>query len=81
MNPTSFNEGDQTFETMSRNLGSGLSLDYFGIYANLGDNTTIQIDDIMVGDSFGAVVPEPSAYALLFGLGALGVVYLRRRWS
>jgi hypothetical protein len=81
MNPTSFIEGDQTFETMSKNLGSGLSLDYFGIYANLGDNTVIQIDDIMVGDSFGAVVPEPSTYALLIGLGALGVVYLRRRWS
>jgi hypothetical protein len=79
MNPTSFVEGDQTFETMSRQLGSNLSLDYFGVYANLGDNTTIQLDDIMVGDSFAAVVPEPSTYAALLGLGALGMVMWRRR--
>lgn len=44
-------------------------------------NSTMLFDEFRMGETFADVtpVPEPSTYALLGGLAALGLVYLRRR--
>lgn len=40
---------------------------------NVGDKVSYSLDNV------GIVVPEPSTYALLLGIGICGLVYLRRR--
>lgn len=37
------------------------------------------VDEIRLGTDFASVIPEPSTYAILFGVVALGVVIVRRR--
>ena len=48
---------------------------YRGVFSNLSAGEAITIDNIQVG----AVVPEPSAYAAIFGAAALLFVAARRR--
>lgn len=78
INPNSTLEGDATWKTVSADIGVE-SLNYFGVFANVGDNQTMIIDDILIGTDYSSVVPEPSAYALLMGLAGLGFLLLRRR--
>ena len=40
----------------------------------------VNIDNMVVGDSFGAVIPEPSTI-LLVGVGLFGLLAVRRRRS
>jgi hypothetical protein len=81
-NPNTLTEGDANWVTVNQELGVN-SLNYFGIYLNDSEpnaNNPFVIDNIMVGDSYDAVVvPEPTTFAFLSGLLALGVVYWRRR--
>jgi hypothetical protein len=46
---------------------------------NGGAQTEFREDNILIGDSYAVVVPEPSTYAAIIGLLALGIVALRRR--
>jgi threonine dehydrogenase-like Zn-dependent dehydrogenase len=39
---------------------------------------TVNIDNLVIGDSFSAVVPEPST-VMLVGLGLVGLLAIRRR--
>jgi hypothetical protein len=78
INPNSTVEGDATWKTVSADTGVE-SLSYFGVYANVGDNQTMIIDDILIGTDYSSVVPEPSTYALFMGLAGLGFLLLRRR--
>ena len=61
-------------------IGQTLFINFYGFQNNglLSANTGFaRIDNISVVSN--AVVPEPSAYALLAGILALGVVFTRRR--
>jgi hypothetical protein len=61
-------------------LGS-FNIDNIKLYHGSGGSGITTFDEIRFGDSFAAVtpVPEPSTYALLGGILALGLVVLQRR--
>jgi hypothetical protein len=65
-------------------LTSGLFLQFLASTGSNGANTeTVTYDEIRWGTSIGdiamAPIPEPSAFAALVGLGALGIVGMSRR--
>lgn len=76
VNPTVEGDTSISFTDPSPNAVSAFALRQSG-----GDSTQL-ISNLAVGTSFAdvAVVPEPSTYALLGGIGALGAVLYRRRW-
>lgn len=80
LNPTSLNKDDNpNFFDNAGNIMSIGSLDTLWIRKG-GTAGEAFIDHIMLGDSWDAVViPEPSTYAALFGLLALGLIAWRRR--
>ncbi len=76
-------EGDHTalFSTMISTISATAGVSYMNIN-NLGDNATEGIDYSLAFDGDNTtltVIPEPSTYAFLGGLLALGVVMIRRR--
>jgi hypothetical protein len=80
LNPTSMTQGENPnfFDNGGRVMNIG-SLDTLWIRKG-GTEGEAFVDHIMLGDSWDAVViPEPSTYAALFGLLALGLIAWRRR--
>lgn len=59
---------------------SGLDLGSFdGVRFYAGSGVIFNLDEFRLATTFDTVVPEPSTYAFLLGVGALGVVAWRRR--
>lgn len=79
LNPNSLTENTNSWTTISRNLGV-TEFNTFGVFANRNANGTLALDNIAIADTWNAIaVPEPSTYAAILGLLALGVVAYRRR--
>ena len=81
MNPTSLNKDDNPNSFVNAGLNIGINeINTLWIRGDGGAGGNFLIDHIMIGDSWEAVViPEPSTYAALFGLLALGFLAWRRR--
>lgn len=82
LNPTTLEDlnGDPDFVHdedfgLARN-NSDFGFDSFGISQSFNDEQSVFIDQLYLGE---VAIPEPSVYAALLGLGALGLVLLRRR--
>jgi hypothetical protein len=81
LNPTSTTEGASDL-TITRDMGVSFVDSFYlrGDASGIGASASVEMDSIVLGTSFDAVVvPEPSTYAALLGLLALGTVMVRRR--
>ena len=80
-------DGDEfAFVVWNSSSVATLNGDTYALYTNSvdwlvpNDSGNVTINPVTVGSTFGgSVVPEPSTYAALAGLCALGAVTLRRR--
>jgi hypothetical protein len=85
LNPTSDVEGSAGGTTIQivRDMGASFVDSFYlrGDGTGIGASATIEMDNILLGATFSDVVPvpEPSTYAALLGLLALGAVMVRRR--
>lgn len=64
-------------------LASGTAIDSFMFYgeSSTGNVANIRLDNLVYGSALPSAVPEPSSFAALAGVGALGFCALRRRRS
>jgi len=76
INPTSITSPSISATANILNIGTAVTSFAFRQAAG---NTTQTIDNLVVGDSFASVIPEPSSAAALAGMFALAGVMLRRR--
>ena len=77
-------ETTKTYTLLSGNVGSSLSMDFFELGTGWADGW--KISDYVYNSETGAGtltlgIPEPSAFGLLAGVGALALVASRRRRS